>query len=111
MAYKDPAEPFTRLSAAEVRQMMVNGDVQLIDVGEAKEYGLKHLPGAVHIPVGKVYARRDELSEDRDIVFVCPIGQRSALACEMAAAAGLTRLYNMEGGIEAWIKEGYPVEE
>lgn len=111
MAYKDPEEPFTRLSVAEVKQMMENGDVQLIDVGEAKEYELRHLPGAVHIPVGAVFPRRDELSRDRDIIFVCAIGQRSALACEMAAATGLTRLYNMEGGIEAWIKEGYPVEK
>jgi rhodanese-related sulfurtransferase len=27
----------------------------------------------------------------------------------MAAAAGLTRLFNLEGGTEAWIKAGYPV--
>ena len=111
MAYKDPDEPFTRLSVAEVRQMMENGHVQLIDVSEAEEYELRHVPGAVHIPVGKVFARREELSRERDIVFICPIGQRSVLACEMAAAAGLTRLYNMEGGTGAWIKEGYPLEE
>jgi len=29
----------------------------------------------------------------------------------MAAAAGFTRLYNMEGGTEAWVKEGYPMAE
>jgi rhodanese-related sulfurtransferase len=111
MAYKDPDEPFTRLSVAEVRQMMENGHVQLIDVSDAEEYELRHVPGAVHIPVGKVFARREELSHESHIVFICPIGQRSVLACEMAAAAGFTRLYNMEGGTQAWIKEGYPLEE
>ena len=29
----------------------------------------------------------------------------------MAAAAGLTRLYNLEGGTDAWIKAGLPVEK
>jgi rhodanese-related sulfurtransferase len=29
----------------------------------------------------------------------------------MAAAAGLTELYNLEGGTEAWIKAGQPVEK
>jgi rhodanese-related sulfurtransferase len=29
----------------------------------------------------------------------------------MAAAAGLTRLFNLEGGTEAWIKAGYPVDK
>ena len=111
MAYKDPREPFTHLSAAEAKRMMENGDAQVIDVRESSEYQNGHIPGAEHIPVNSVFARREELSRDRDIIFVCAVGQRSALACEMAAAAGLTRLQNVEGGTEAWIKAGYPVEK
>lgn len=110
MVHKDPREPFTRLSVAEAKDMVENGRVQLVDVRETAEYQKGHIPGAEHISVAGVFARRNELSRDRDIIFVCAVGQRSALACEMAAAAGLTRLYNMEGGTEAWIKEGYPVE-
>jgi rhodanese-related sulfurtransferase len=111
MAHKDPREPFTRLSPTEVRHMMENGGVQVVDVREDWEYQNGHVPGAEHIPVNTVSARRNELSRDRDIIFVCSVGQRSALACEMAAAAGLTRLYNVEGGTEAWIKEGHAVEK
>lgn len=111
MAHKDPREPFTRLDVAEVKRMVENGSVQLVDVRESFEYQEGHIPGAEHIAVGSVFARRDELSRDRDVIFVCAVGQRSALACEMAAAAGLTRLYNLEGGTEAWIKEGHPVEK
>jgi rhodanese-related sulfurtransferase len=110
MADKDPREPFTRLSVAEVKDMVENGRVQVVDVRESWEYEKGHVPGAEHIAVASVFARRTELSRDKDIVFVCAVGQRSALACEMAAAAGLTRLYNLEGGTEAWIKEGHPIE-
>ena len=110
MADKDPREPFTRLSVAEVKDMVENGRVQVVDERESGEYEKGHVPGAEHIAVASVFARRTELSRDKDIVFVCAVGQRSALACEMAAAAGLTRLYNLEGGTEAWIKEGYPIE-
>ena len=111
MAHKDSREPFTRLSAAEAKHMMENGGAQVVDVREDGEYQDGHIPGAEHIPVNTVFARRDELSRDRDIIFVCSVGQRSALACEMAAAAGLTRLYNVEGGTKAWINAGYPVEK
>ena len=111
MAYKDPREPFTHLSTAEAKHMVENGDAQVVDVREDWEYQNGHIPGAEHIPVNSVFARRNELSRDRDIIFVCSVGQRSALACEMAAAAGLTRLYNVEGGTEAWIKEGHAVEK
>jgi rhodanese-related sulfurtransferase len=111
MAYKEPREPFTRLDVAETKQMMENGGVQVIDVRESWEYQNGHIPGAAHIPVNAVLARRSELNGDRDIIFVCAVGQRSALACEMAAAVGFTRLYNLEGGTEAWIKEGCPIEK
>jgi rhodanese-related sulfurtransferase len=111
MAHKDSREPFTRLSAAETKHMMENGGAQVVDVREDGEYQDGHIPGAEHIPVNTVFARRDELSRDRDVIFVCSVGHRSALACEMAAAAGLTRLYNVEGGTKAWINAGYPVEK
>ena len=111
MNHEGPQEPFTRLSVADAKRMIDNGGVQVVDVRESGEYREGHIPGAEHIPVAAVFARRGELSRDRDIVFVCAVGQRSALACEMAAAAGLTRLFNMEGGTQGWIEEGHPIEK
>lgn len=111
MPTKDPREPFTRITAEEGREMIANDKVAVIDVREPHEYTAGHVPGATLIPVATVFARRTELPADKELIFVCAIGQRSALACEMAAAAGFTRLYNMDGGTEAWIKAGYPVEK
>ena len=110
MATKDPREPFTRISVDEAKEMMGNG-AAVIDVREMHEYTGGHVPNAGHIPVNTVYARREELPKDKDVIFVCAVGQRSALAAEMAAAAGLTRLFNLEGGTEAWIKSGQRVEK
>jgi rhodanese-related sulfurtransferase len=110
MATKDPREPFTRISVEEADQMMKDG-AAVIDVRELHEYTSGHVPGAALIPVNTVYKRREELPADKDLIFVCAVGQRSALAAEMAAAAGLTRLFNLEGGTEAWIKSGQPVEK
>ena len=111
MPSRDPREPFTRINVGEGKEMMSRDDVAVIDVREPPEYNAGHVPDARLIPVASVFARRDELPGDRDIVFVCAVGQRSALACEMAAAVGLTRLFNLEGGTEAWIEAGYPVEK
>ncbi len=111
MPTKDPREPFSRISVDEAKGMMSNGDVAVIDVREPHEYNAGHVPNAKLIPVATVFARKDELPHDKDVIFICQVGQRSALACEMAAAAGLTRLFNLEGGTEAWVKGGNPVEE
>ncbi len=110
MATKDPLEPFTRISVNEAEDMLKEPEVALIDVREAHEFEGGHVSGAALIPVNSVYARRDELPTDKRLLFVCARGQRSALAAEMAAAAGLTELYNVEGGMEAWATAGKSVE-
>jgi len=111
MVIKNPQEPFSRITVDEAKEMIAGDSVAVIDVREPHEYDAGHVPNAKLIPVATVYARRDELPRDRDVIFVCAVGQRSALACEMAAAVGLTRLYNLEGGTDAWIKAGQPVDK
>lgn len=111
MPRKDEREPFYRVDVAEAKQLIADG-VAVIDVREPHEYSAGHVPGATLIPVNSVWNHRDELPKDKKLLFVCAVGQRSALAAEMAAAAGLPadRLYNLDGGTDAWRKAGEPVE-
>jgi rhodanese-related sulfurtransferase len=111
MPTKDPEEPFHRITLDEAKEMMGNG-AYVVDVREPHEYSSGHVPNATLIPVNSVFARREELPKDTKLIFVCAVGQRSALACEMAAAGGFPAdvLYNLEGGTEAWVKAGEPVE-
>ena len=113
MARKDEREPFYRVDVAEAKEMLNDGEtVSVIDVREPHEYDSGHIPSATLITVNSVFARRDELPKEGKLLFVCAVGQRSALAAEMAAAAGLPadRLYSLDGGTDAWRKAGEPVE-
>ncbi|GAB4278482.1 MAG: molybdopterin-synthase adenylyltransferase MoeB [Candidatus Promineifilaceae bacterium] len=49
-----------------------------------------------------------ELPNDRDILVYCRTGVRSANACTALRSAGLTRIFNLEGGIIAWAQEIAP---
>ncbi|MBI2868032.1 MAG: rhodanese-like domain-containing protein [Chloroflexi bacterium] len=107
-----PREPFVRLSVDEAKAKLDRDgkNIMLVDVREPAEYATKRIPGAVLIPVGSILSRIKELDATKEIVFVCAVGQRSALAAEMAAAMGYTRLYNIEGGTDGWAHKGYPIE-
>jgi rhodanese-related sulfurtransferase len=110
MAVKNPQEPFTRISVQEAREMIDRGGVQFVDTRNPDEHAAGHAPDTILIPHMSVLTRIAELDPDKDILMICQKGQRSALACEFAAAAGLTRLYNVEGGHDAWVAAGYPME-
>ena len=49
-----------------------------------------------------------ELPADRDILVYCRTGVRSADVCAALSSAGLTRTFNLEGGIMAWAQEIAP---
>jgi len=111
MPVQNPDEPFARLTVQEAKDKIDRGEAQFVDVREPHEYTAGHAAGTQLIPLNSVMNRINELDEDRDIVFICQKGQRSALAAEYAAAAGRTRLYNLEGGTDAWVEAGYPTEQ
>lgn len=110
MPVKNPNEPFQRITIQEAREMMEQPDIAVVDVRDPHEYESGHVPGAQLLPVKTLMERHNELPKGKQIIFVCGVGQRSALACEMAAALGYSGLYNLEGGTEAWKKAGLPVE-
>ncbi|MFQ5933192.1 MAG: rhodanese-like domain-containing protein [Dehalococcoidia bacterium] len=107
---QEPGEPFKRITAKGAKELMEEGDTAVIDVRNPDEYATGHIPGAKLIPVNDLFSRVDELDKDKRLLFVCSVGVRSALACEVAAACGYTDLYNIEGGTDAWIDNQYQVE-
>jgi rhodanese-related sulfurtransferase len=98
------------VDARTLRERLDRGEpIKIIDVRTPAEFGGGHIPQAQHIPLDSILARpRDVLRAD-NVIFVCQVGQRSALAAEMAAAVGFKTLYNLEGGTDAWVRAGYPV--
>lgn len=103
-----PAEPFGRLSPQDAQQRVEAGELTVVDVREGWEYARDHIPNATHIPLGQIIARPEQVIKEDNVVFVCEVGQRSAVAAELAAAVGLKSVYNLEGGMQAWRGAGLP---
>ena len=107
---EEEQEPFKRIDVSTARQMMEAGGVRIIDVREPNEFASGHVPNAELIPLGQILAKPQEHIRNEKTIFVCGVGQRSAVAAAMAAAVGATDIYNMEGGTKAWMDSGYPTQ-
>ena len=83
----------------------------ILDVRNQSEYYLGHLYNAFLIPVFLLENKTCELQahvNDKIIVY-CSAGSRSALACQILVEHGFAGVYNMLGGITAWINAGYSI--
>ncbi|MDR3527631.1 MAG: rhodanese-like domain-containing protein [Rhizomicrobium sp.] len=100
--------PLKNLSPQEVADLLAQNAIVLIDVREAWEYDSAHIKGARLVPLSTFDPHR--LPDDKPIVFQCAVGGRSANAVAACQAAGLALDSHMQGGIQAWIAAGLPVE-
>jgi rhodanese-related sulfurtransferase len=109
---QQPQEPFHRIGVDDAKRLISEGKVRVVDVRNPDEWAAGHIPEATHIPLPQIINNPERsLDGDRDQphLFVCAVGERSAVACEVAAMLGYKELYNLSGGTTAWIKAGNPV--
>lgn len=87
----------------EVKELLTNGSKPvLLDVREQWEYDFNRIEGAVHIPLGELGQRVQELDHDAEIIVYCHMGVRSLKAAKFLKQQGMERVKNLAGGIEAW---------
>lgn len=94
------------VTVQELKSMMdENKDFQLIDVREQFEYDTANINGEL-IPLGSILLEADKISKDKQVIIHCRSGARSAAAImQLEKEQGFTNLYNLKGGILAWIAE------
>lgn len=94
------------MNVQQLKAHMSNGNkVLLLDVREHHELEVCRIEGSVHIPMGEIAERLEELPRDVPIVCQCHHGGRSAQVQDFLLEQGYTDVYNLEGGIHAWAAE------
>lgn len=92
------------ISPAELNRMIQSGEkVHIIDIREDHERAVFQLPSR-HIPMAEVMSNIDHIPTDVPVVIHCQSGQRAgAVIYALETKYGYTNLYNLEGGINAWL--------
>src|SRR5919202_1327692 len=70
-----------------------------------------HMPGSRHVVFSRILANPGAVEFRDHTIFACEIGERSAVASEMAVALGVKDVVNFRGGHKAWREAGLPLEK
>jgi rhodanese-related sulfurtransferase len=92
----------------EVLSADLAAGVFLLDVREDDEWTAGHAPDAIHIRLGDLGPRAEELPRDREVYVICRSGARSAYAAQTLAAAGFSTV-NVADGMTGWAIAGRPM--
>ncbi|MEJ8570691.1 rhodanese-like domain-containing protein [Microbaculum marinum] len=93
----------TQLSVHELREK----GVLPLDVRKDEEWQQGHVPGAVHIFIGELRDRMQELDRTAPIATYCASGFRASMASSILAANGFESVHNVPGSWKAWQNAGF----
>lgn len=97
------------IDAQGLESLRRNGGLELVDVRTDEEVRRGIIAGARHIPLHLLGSRYEEIGRDGPVVFYCQSGARSMQAAAFLAAKGWPGVYNLSGGLSAWLRGGLRV--
>jgi len=101
----------TELTALELKQRLDRGDkLTIVDVREPNELQINRIPGSVHIPLGDIPKRYNELDPEAELIMQCKSGVRSGKAADFLRSVGYKHVLNLKGGILDWIDKVDPTQ-
>lgn len=103
--------PFMSLEELHARVERGDGDLIVLDVREKDAFAEGHVPGARHLPRGQLELRvDDELpNPTARVVTVCEFGKISTLAAATLRELGFLHVSALDGGMQAWRENEFPI--
>ena len=95
-------EQVPQVSADELKQRLPSNDLVVVDVRNDNEWKEGHIAEAIHIPLGQLAQRVNELAASDNIVVHCQGGSRSAIAASLLQKLGRKNVANLTGGYRAY---------
>lgn len=86
-------------------------EITVVDVREDWEWEEGHIPEAIHIPLGELQERINEIPGTNPLAVTCASGARSSSAVSLLQKAGFHDVTNVLGGTTAWAKADLPLEK
>ena len=108
-----------RITPAQAREMMAQGNTLVVDVRDAPEVeNSGKVAGAVHVSRGLLEFRADpdspshdkNFAKNKNVIVYCGSGGRAVLGGKLLKDMGYERVYNL-GGFKDWVDSGGAVEK
>jgi rhodanese-related sulfurtransferase len=98
------------ISPAEaLRMQQTRNDLVFLDVRTPKERSYGAIPGTRLVSIYDLMQGTIPLPKDKPMLLVCAVGGRSYVAAQVMSRQGFREVYNLSGGIKAWVQAGLPV--
>jgi rhodanese-related sulfurtransferase len=107
---RERMKSFAALSSMQAVRLMNQGAL-VIDLRAKEAFDAGHIGEARNVPAAELEGQSDALKKwrDRNVITYCDSGVSGAGAARTLAKLGFTKVFNLEGGLNAWVKDNLPL--
>jgi len=108
-AWKNAGKEIDQIASVnedELSQLIRSGEVNILDVRKASEYGSEHLLSAENAPLDFINESMLKINRDKTYYVHCAGGYRSVVFISILQARGFRNLINVKGGFNALKESG-----
>ena len=109
---RERLQAFAALSAMQAVRLMNQGAL-VLDLRAKEAYDSGHIAEARNVPAAELAAQAESLKKWRDkaVITYCDSGASGASGARTLMKLGFTRVFNLQGGLQAWAKDNLPLSK
>jgi rhodanese-related sulfurtransferase len=103
-------QAYAALSATQAVRLMNQGAL-VIDLRSKDLFDAGHIVDARNVPAADLESQADSLKKwrDKNVITYCDSGSNGASAARSLIKLGFTKVFNLQGGLNAWVKDNLPL--
>jgi rhodanese-related sulfurtransferase len=107
---RERVQAFAALSAMQAVRLMNQGAL-VIDLRAKDLYDAGHIGDARNVPLADLESQAESLRKwrDKNVITYCDSGANGASAARSLIKLGFTKVFNLQGGLNAWVKDNLPL--
>jgi rhodanese-related sulfurtransferase len=107
---RERVQAFAALSAMQAVRLMNQGAL-VIDLRAKDLYDAGHIGEARNVPLADLESQAESLRKwrDKNVITYCDSGANGASAARSLIKLGFTKVFNLQGGLNAWVKDNLPL--
>lgn len=111
--YKEKSNSFQNVNVDQMTRLINQQNAQVVDVRPQDAFAQGHIVNAINMPLDEIKSGQSKINKlkKKPVVVYCQTGRNSAPASKELTAAGLDQVFNLQGGINAWISEKLPLSK
>jgi rhodanese-related sulfurtransferase len=107
---RERVQAFAALSAAQAVRLMNQGAL-VVDLRTKEAYDAGHIGEARNVPAAELESQAESLKKwrDKNVITYCDSGTSGAGGARTLMKLGFTKVFNLQGGLNAWVKDNMPL--